>query len=706
MDTNLKKGKKIRAFCYRMFAVGALVMAIATAIIGREAIVNCFADTSGIISGNIWYLTEFREYIGRLYNAAMVGYAGAGDDQGYPLKNSHAEIWSKEKRSELQRLLDKSWDDIIFYINAQGKEKSNVNYSLFSEYDGHLMMPEGYRLCAYWNGKEGILKFFDELEADKTGGVSADCVVGRYYEGLYRPNQEKISKIQLVIAVKERPTSGSLSMMEWKARKYQRILIITLACLSVWMLFGLIGLCTGKAARQAKTGFASVSRKIWLEAKAALVILFIWGICFRGSGRTYLSYLLSSEKVRLMYLGTLWIYFLMGCLLYLFVVDLKQNGGAVFLNSLLVKCVEAIRDFIHGQPWYRRVMCLCWGTLLGALVLFGGGGFLCYLKTAPFYIHPQAAKGVFVTGIVMIVAGIVLLFSFWRQCRLLKDTQAVVTRLAKMREGTAEETVFELPKHSLLSSTVRDLNQLESGIENAVEQKNHSNKMRVELLTNVSHDLKTPLTSIINYADLLCEEELSETAAGYATSLRDKAYRLKNMVQDVFELSKATSGNLAVEKQGLDLVKLVRQTLADMDERIQESGLAFKLRIAEEPLMIEADGEKLYRIFQNLFVNAIQYSLENSRVHVQLEAQNGYAVAMVKNTSRTELDFDLNEIMERFVRADASRTTEGSGLGLSIAQSFAEACGGEFTIQTDADMFTACVKFPLTQNGMVPVELE
>ncbi len=250
-----------------------------------------------------------------------------------------------------------------------------------------------------------------------------------------------------------------------------------------------------------------------------------------------------------------------------------------------------------------------------------------------------------------------------------------------------------------MTQAAADINELEDGMETMAEQKNRSNKLRVELLTNVSHDLKTPLTSIINYADLLCEEPLEEKAADYASSLRAKAYRLKSMVQDVFEFSKAASGNLPVEKQTLDLVKLVQQTLADMDERIQESSLTFKTIIPEEPMLIEADGNKLYRVFQNLFVNALQYSLENSRVYVILSTTEEKACAKIKNTSKWELDFDVKDIMERFVRADASRTTEGSGLGLSIAQSFSELCGGSFSIETDADMFTACVQFPLVKNS-------
>ncbi|MDE6127587.1 MAG: HAMP domain-containing histidine kinase, partial [Lachnospiraceae bacterium] len=291
-----------------------------------------------------------------------------------------------------------------------------------------------------------------------------------------------------------------------------------------------------------------------------------------------------------------------------------------------------------------------------------------------------------------------LFLTYRRTRKLTKDIKTVSDKLAKLKDGT-QTAPLVLSKGSLLKETAEDINALEDGMEKMAEQKNRSNKLRVELLTNVSHDLKTPLTSIINYADLLCEEQLNENAAVYAASLRAKAYRLKSMVQDVFELSKATSGNLPVEKQTLDLVKLVRQTLADMEERIQESSLTFKTIISEESMLIEADGEKLYRVFQNLFVNALQYSLENSRVYVMLSVDDGNACAKIKNTSKWEIDFTPDDIMERFVRADASRTTEGSGLGLSIVQSFSEVCGGSFSIETDADMFTAFLRFPLIEKA-------
>lgn len=692
MDTNLKKSKKVRAFCYRMIATGALFVMIASAIVGREAIANYFEEGSGYLSGDIRYLVEFREHVARIVNTALTAYTGCGDDSGHPLTDEYADDYSDKMKKELDILLKEAGDDFIFYLEKGVWKKTNVSYPLLSEYDGHLMIPEGYELCADWNGDTEMFRFFNSGYQSAEG---ADLGIRRYYEGTYHPVHEKMGDIRrLVLAVKKHPASEKLSEMDWMAWGYQRMMLVMFASAAIWLVFALMSLFTPKAGKQAKAEYGAFARKLWLESKlAGILLLCIFAYEMR------MPFLDESAYLRYHLYNRVWIYALFGCFWYLLVTDWKQNGLEMFINSLPVKCVRAVREFVEGKPWYRRAMALNASTLVGSLILFAGGIYSCNLNNLSFYTHPSVRSVLLELGILMMIAAVILMYCYTRQRRLLKDTRAVVDRLAKMREedgGTKE--AFVLPKNSLLKSTVKDLNDLEEGIETVVEQKNRSNKMRVELLTNVSHDLKTPLTSIINYADLLCDEELPESAAEYASSLREKAYRLKNMVQDVFDLSKATSGNLPVEKNTLDLVKLVRQTLADMDERIQASGLTFKLRIAEEPLMIDADGDKLYRVFQNLFVNALQYSLENSRVHVQLEEKDGYAVAMVKNTSRSELDFDLNEIMERFVRADASRTTEGSGLGLSIVQSFTEACGGAFSIQTDADMFTACVRFPLAQN--------
>ena len=242
--------------------------------------------------------------------------------------------------------------------------------------------------------------------------------------------------------------------------------------------------------------------------------------------------------------------------------------------------------------------------------------------------------------------------------------------------------------------TYMDINR---GFNESLEEQMKSERMKVALITNVSHDLKTPLTSIISYIDLLSKEDLPESARDYVRILGEKAGRLNNMVSDLFDLAKSTSGSMPVDIDKLDLKKLIEQTLADMGDRIENSGLVFRVRLPENPMLIFADGKKLYRVFQNVIDNALKYSLQGTRVYISLEETEGMAVATVKNTAGYEMDFTAEEILQRFARGDKSRTSEGSGLGLSIAESFTRLCGGRFRVDIDGDLFKVTVSFNIAQ---------
>ena len=236
--------------------------------------------------------------------------------------------------------------------------------------------------------------------------------------------------------------------------------------------------------------------------------------------------------------------------------------------------------------------------------------------------------------------------------------------------------------------------EINKGFDVSLKEQMKSERMKVELITNVSHDLKTPLTSIISYIDLLSKEEgLSETARDYVNILREKSYRLKNIVSDLFDLAKSTSGDINLDIEKLDLKKLIEQTLGDMEDDIKDSGLQIKTRLPAEPVYIMADGKRLYRVFQNLIDNALKYSLKGTRVYIELEEANGKAIASIKNISGYEMNFTTEEILQRFARGDKARSTDGSGLGLSIAESFTRVCGGDFRVDIDGDLFKVTVKF-------------
>lgn len=254
------------------------------------------------------------------------------------------------------------------------------------------------------------------------------------------------------------------------------------------------------------------------------------------------------------------------------------------------------------------------------------------------------------------------------------------------------------PSHCDLEAVMIQLEDIRHGMARAVDEQMKSERMKVELIANVSHDIKTPLTSIISYVEILKQEEgLPDYVKDYIKILDEKSQRLNNMVQDVFAVSKAASGELPMQMEELDFGKLLRQTLADMEEEIENSDITFRTEIPETPVLILADGQRLYRVFQNLFQNACKYSLQGSRVYVALKADGQLAVASVKNISGQELEKG-RDFTGRFTRGDQSRTDGGSGLGLSIAKSFTEACGGEFAWETNADLFIVKVTFKTLPN--------
>lgn len=243
------------------------------------------------------------------------------------------------------------------------------------------------------------------------------------------------------------------------------------------------------------------------------------------------------------------------------------------------------------------------------------------------------------------------------------------------------------------NKTFEDINK---GFNESLEEQMKAERMKIALVTNVSHDLKTPLTSIISYIDLLSKEEnLSETATDYVKILAEKSNRLKQIVSDLFDLAKSTSGNIAMDLESLDLKKLIEQTLADITDEIEKSEIQIKTKFPDSPVNIIADGKKLYRVFQNVIDNALKYSLIGTRVFVELEESNGKAVATIKNIAGYEMDFTAEEILQRFNRGDKSRNTEGSGLGLSIAESFTNVCGGNFKVDVDGDLFKVIICFNL-----------
>lgn len=240
----------------------------------------------------------------------------------------------------------------------------------------------------------------------------------------------------------------------------------------------------------------------------------------------------------------------------------------------------------------------------------------------------------------------------------------------------------------MFSPFQEELSAIQSGFLSAVEEEVKSQRMRTELITNVSHDLKTPLTAIITYTELLQEEGVTETQRKeYLEVLQRKSLRLKTLIEDLFEVSKATSGNVAFHTEKVDICHLVRQMYLEYEDKAKDAGLVFRFQFPEQKVFLMLDGDKTSRIFDNLYTNIIKYAMPDSRVYVSVVQDAEEVRVELKNISGYELNIPAESLTERFVRGDSARSSEGSGLGLAIARSFVELQGGKMEIGIDGDLF-------------------
>lgn len=298
-------------------------------------------------------------------------------------------------------------------------------------------------------------------------------------------------------------------------------------------------------------------------------------------------------------------------------------------------------------------------------------------------------SSILILSISTFIDAVVFMTVFIKHFRSSKQLELLCRKIDALSENT--EFNEDIDEKSIVYNEYKKLNEISDAVKKSVEEQIKSEKMKIELIANVSHDLKTPLTSVISYIDLLKKAELDDEASSYVQIIDKKADKLKSIVNDVFSLAKATSG-IDVNIEKIDLYVLVNQVVADMNDKIQESGKSIKLNNSQSPAFVMADGNKMYRVFQNLIDNALNYSLEGTRIFLDLYKENDEIVFETRNTSAAPIDYTAEEIIMRFVRGDKSRTDGGSGLGLSIAKSFTEACGGKFTLELEGDMFKTFVR--------------
>lgn len=277
--------------------------------------------------------------------------------------------------------------------------------------------------------------------------------------------------------------------------------------------------------------------------------------------------------------------------------------------------------------------------------------------------------------------------------------QRLLDAAERMADGHLDVEVEE--DLGLFNPMKEALMTIQSGFRKAVDEEVKSQRMKTELITNVSHDLKTPLTAIITYVGLLKDEKITEEERrSYIDTLDRKSQRLKRLIEDLFEMSKASSRNITLDIVDMDIVSLIKQIRFELSDRLDASGIDFRFKLPEEKVVVQLDSSKSYRIFENLLVNITKYAMPGSRAYIIMETGEDYVEIIMKNMAADEMEFSGDEVTERFVRGDKSRNTEGSGLGLAIAKNFVELQNGTMEIVVDGDLFKVVIRFPYHRSSL------
>lgn len=372
-------------------------------------------------------------------------------------------------------------------------------------------------------------------------------------------------------------------------------------------------------------------------------------------------------------------------LLFLCAFAAQCKAGTVLRSALIGRIAQflwrIVRAIFRALLHTLARLPLVWKTALVGLVI-AGAEFLLYIND--FY---RVRYGVFLMmKIIELLAALYIALN-------LRALQKGGEKLARGDFSSPIDTKYLIGDFKRYG---QELNDVQSGLEQAVQEQMKAEHLKTELITNVSHDIKTPLTSIVNYVDLLKKEDMpSPNAQEYIAVLDRQSHRLKKLTEDLVEASKASSGALNVELQPTDVNVLLSQIEGEYQERLAACHLTLVTQPPAPGTVIQADSRLLSRVMDNLVSNVCKYAMENTRVYVTAAVRDGQAVISFKNVSRDELNISPDELMERFVRGDASRHSEGSGLGLSIARSLVQLQGGTFALSIDADLFRADIVFPL-----------
>lgn len=413
--------------------------------------------------------------------------------------------------------------------------------------------------------------------------------------------------------------------------------------------------------------------------KVPLEIAFVIGFCIIGIGMLFFM-ALQSEIRAVIYsgitIGAIISY--LGGILLLETVVKRMKTHTLWKTTLLYMIGHSIKTLIDNRKITTKLILFYWGFCII--------GFIATMGLIESY-----SGGAFFWFVVLMALGIA---TFWYLFIKIKQFKTIQNAIKAIYEGNTNIELDSDELTGVLKQLGIYIEDIAGGLSNAINENLKSERLKTELITNVSHDIKTPLTSIINYVDLLKKEKMpNEKATEYLMILENKSQRLKKLTEDLVEASKASSGNIKLKMEKIDVKELIKQVSGEFEDRFKTRGLEEIMTLPEEQILIKADGRYIYRVLENLYSNISKYALENTRVYVDIIPKQTSVVIQMKNISKEELNISTDELMQRFVRGDSSRNTEGSGLGLSIASSLTELQGGKFHIYLDGDLFKVTLGF-------------
>lgn len=555
--------------------------------------------------------------------------------------------------------------NIRFYIeDGYGNIYTNINEwrndpEMFDRKDSN------FELSMWYQRKNGII-----TEMEQKG---KDTAAGRYLKSIYS-DHVMIDKDETVFLGLDTKLPNSDSIYR-AARSYDKyvpwvnvLLGLAIGSLVLWLILVVLGtIQSGHNAYDRKIQLCAIDRMptevegaLTLTCCSAVIALAVYGFaaCINYEGAMWILALESIFAVACY--GV--------CLVFYYSIVRRIKGKNLWSNSLTRSIFSICKGVYAARNTSTRLILLFAGFVLMHLILIGGAG----------------------TVLCLIVDGLVLLYMI----REASGRQIVIEGLQQIGSGDLDykvDTTNLIGDNLELAETV---NRVGEGLQAAVKERMKSERLKADLITNVSHDIKTPLTSIINYVDLLKRENIQDPKIkGYIEILDSKSQRLKQLTEDLVEASKVSSGNVKLEFITLNLNELVQQMNGEFDERFSNRNLSLVMKMPKESLRISADGRRIWRVLENLYGNAAKYAMPGTRIYVETGKKDGKVIFTMKNVSENPLNIEAEELTERFIRGDVSRSTEGSGLGLSIAQNLTRLQHGTFDIYLDGDLFKVTLTF-------------